>query len=72
MMRPAKIIILVTCLILFILSTSACADDTANKALDKTHGKITKTYEAVRHINSEALSSFDEESYLIFDVRERD
>ena len=72
MIRPAKIIILTTCLIPFILSTSACADDTANKALDKTHGKITKTYEAVRHINSEALSSFDEESYLIFDVRERD
>lgn len=58
-----------------VMSASSFANETAttdNKALNKTHAKVSKSYEGVSHINADTLASMDKESFLIFDVRERD
>jgi len=57
------------------LSSSAFAQtkaDTMNKALVKTHATLSKRYNRVSHIDAQALSEMDEDSYIIFDVREKD
>lgn len=72
MKKQIKTTVFATFLMSALLSTSACADDTSNKALVKTHAKISKNYEGVSHIDAQALSQMDEESYILFDVREKD
>lgn len=72
MKKQIKTTVVSTFLISAVLSTSACADDTSNKALVKTHAKIMKNYEGVSHIDAQALSQMDEDSYILFDVREKD
>jgi len=74
-MSIRAIILGLTTLVLTIaLSDASFAQsaDTMNKALVKTHTKIMKNYDGVSHIDAQALSQMDTESYILFDVREKD
>lgn len=54
------------------LAMAAELANTSNKALIKTHAKLEKNYKQVSHITAQRLSEMDDDSYLVFDVREAD
>ena len=73
-MRPFSIAIFRALFIaIFCLSHAAIAAEqvpTPNKALAKTHIKITQNYETVQHIKARDVATMKQASYLIFDIRE--
>jgi len=51
---------------------SGTKEQTSNKGLIETHSDISKKYKTVSHLKANDVAKMDENSYVIFDVREEE
>ena len=57
---------------LSIMAIASGSASTENKALEKTHVKISQNYKTVSHISASEVAERDETSYQIFDIRQKE